>query len=120
MLNLDTHILVFALSGALTPAEKAVLAAQPWGVSDIVFWELSMLIRRGRIVLDPDDPVVKGVLGQLHVWPITLEIANTIDTLDFSSDPADELIAATSLHHNIPLVTRDGRIRKSRIVPFAL
>ena len=119
MLNLDTHILVFALSGALTPAEQKVLAAQKWGVSDIVFWELSMLIRRGRITLDLGDPVVKAALGQLHVWPITLEIANTIRALDFTSDPADELIAATSLCHRIPLVTRDGHIRKSKVVPLA-
>jgi PIN domain nuclease of toxin-antitoxin system len=120
MLNLDTHILDFALSGTLTFVEKKVLATQKWGVSDIVFWELSMLIRRGRIALDLDDPVVKAVLGQLHVWPITLEIAKAIGALDFNSDPADELIAATSLHHNIPLVTRDAQIRKSKIVAFAL
>jgi PIN domain nuclease of toxin-antitoxin system len=120
MLNLDTHILVFALSGTLTSAEQRVLAAHKWGVFDIVFWEMSMLIRRGRIELDFGDPVVKAALGQLHVWPITLEIAKTIDDLDFDSDPADEIIAATSLHHNVPLVTRDGRIRKSKIVPLAL
>lgn len=120
MLNLDTHILVFALSGTLTSTEQKILAAQTWGVSDIVFWELSMLIRRGRIVLDLSDPIVQETLGQLHVWPITLEIANMIGTLDFNSDPADELIAATSLHHSIPLVTRDGHIRKSKIVPLAL
>jgi PIN domain nuclease of toxin-antitoxin system len=120
MLNHDTHILVFALSGTLTSAEQKVLAAQKWGVSDIVFWELSMLIRRGRVVVNLDDPIVKGVLGQLHVWSITLEIANAVGALDFNSDPADELIAATSLHHNVPLVTRDGRIRKSKVVPLAL
>lgn len=120
MLNLDTHILVFALSGTLTATEKKVLAIQKWGVSDIVFWELSMLILRGRIALDLHDPIVEGVLRQIHIWPITLEIANLIETLDFSSDPADELIAATSLYHNIPLVTLEGRIRKSKIVPFAL
>jgi PIN domain nuclease of toxin-antitoxin system len=80
--------------------------------------ELAMLIRRDRVLLDLDDPSVKSALGQLHVWPITLEIARAIATLDFRSDPADEIIAATSLCHRIPLVTRDGRIRTSRIVPF--
>ena len=108
------------MAGTLTSTEQKILAAQKWGVSDIVFWELSMLVRRGRIVLDLNDPLVKRVLGHLHVWPITLEIANTIGNLDFNSDPADEIIAATSLHHNIPLVTRDGQIRKSKIVPLAL
>ena len=69
--------------------------------------------------VDLRDPAVKAALGQLHVWPITLEIANAIGKLDFTSDPADELIAATSLHHNVPLVTRDGDIRRSKIVPLA-
>ena len=119
MLNLDTHILVFALSGSLTSTEHELLATHTWGVSDIVFWELSMLVRRGRIVLNLEDPIVKAILSQLHVWPITLDIANTIDILDFKSDPADEIIAATSVLHDIPLITRDGRIRKSKMVPFA-
>jgi PIN domain nuclease of toxin-antitoxin system len=96
-----------------------MLAAQPWGVSDIVFWELSMLIRRGRITLKLNDPDVNAVLGQLHVWPISMDIAVAIGSLDFHSDPADELIAATSVHHKVPLLTRDNVIRKSKIVPLA-
>ena len=119
MLNLGTHILVFALSGNLTSIERKVLSAEKWGISDIVFWELSMLIQRGRIALDLADPTITRVLAELQVWPITLEIANAINDLDFDSDPADELIAATSLHHNIPLVTRDSIIRKSKVVPLA-
>ena len=31
----------------------------------------------------------------------------------------DELIAATSIVHRVPLLTRDRQIRKSRQVPFA-
>ena len=40
--------------------------------------------------------------------------------LDFRGDPADELIAATSVVHNVPLVTRDRSIRRSKVVPLAL
>ena len=120
MLNLDTHILVFALSGNLTSTERKVLSAEKWSISDVVFWELSMLIQRGRIALDLTDPAVARVLAELQIWPITLEIASAINDLDFDSDPADELIAATSLHHKIPLVTRDTCIRKSKVVPLAL
>jgi len=54
------------------------------------------------------------------VIPITLEIARQSTRLDFSSDPADEIIAATSIVENIPLLTRDQRIRKSRTIPFAV
>lgn len=32
----------------------------------------------------------------------------------------DELIAATSVVHNVPLVTRDRSLRRSRIVPLAV
>lgn len=39
--------------------------------------------------------------------------------LDFASDPADELIAATSIVHRIPLVTRDKKIRRSKLVTLA-
>jgi hypothetical protein len=39
--------------------------------------------------------------------------------LDFGSDPADELIGATGLFHEVPLLTRDGKIRKSTVVPLA-
>jgi predicted nucleic acid-binding protein len=39
--------------------------------------------------------------------------------LDFRGDPADELIAATSVIHRAPLLTRDRIIRRSKIVPFA-
>jgi PIN domain nuclease of toxin-antitoxin system len=39
--------------------------------------------------------------------------------LDFQSDPADELIAATSVVHKVPLLTRDRRILSSNVVPFA-
>ena len=33
--------------------------------------------------------------------------------------PADEIIAATSVVEGIPLLTRDGKILKSKIVPLA-
>ena len=54
------------------------------------------------------------------MWPLTLDVCRAIRTLDFRGDPADELIAATSVVHRIPLVTRDARIRRSRRVPLAL
>ena len=43
VLNLDTHILVFALDDSLTPVERKLLAADQWGVSAIVLWEIAKL-----------------------------------------------------------------------------
>jgi PIN domain nuclease of toxin-antitoxin system len=119
VLNLDTHILVHALTGALTPRERAQLSAHPWGVSAIVWWEMAKLVQLGRIDVDLDDHDVGRILRSVHTWPITLEICRAIRRLDFSGDPADELIAATSLVQDVPLVTRDKAIRRSKMVPFA-
>jgi PIN domain nuclease of toxin-antitoxin system len=119
VINLDTHVLVFALAGDVTPREKRVLAANTWSISAIVLWELAKLVQLGRIEIDLDDADVVRTLSALHVWPIDLAISRQSTRLDFKSDPADELIAATSVVHAVPLLTRDKRIRASRLVPFA-
>ena len=120
MLNLDTHVLIYALAGALKPAERELLSSQPWGVSAIVLWEIAKLVQLGRVRMDLDHPEVSRALRSIHVWPIDLEVARTSTRLDFQGDPADELIAATSVVHTVPLVTRDRRIRRSRVVPVAI
>ncbi len=119
MLNLDTHILIHALGGDLRPRELALLKRNEWSVSAVVLWELAKLVQLGRIKLDLDDPEVVRALSAIQVWPIDLNIARTSTRLDFSGDPADEIIAATSLVHNIPLLTRDKAILGSRLVPLA-
>jgi PIN domain nuclease of toxin-antitoxin system len=119
MLNLDTHILLHALGGELTAREREVLASDTWSISAIVLWEIAKLVQLGRIDLDLDDPDVLRVLSRIHIWPLTLEICRAMRDLGFRSDPADELIAATSLVHRVPLVTRDARIRAADKVPLA-
>ena len=120
MLNLDTHILIFAVSGSLRPAEQRLLASNSWSVSSIVLWELAKLVQLGRLDMDLDDREIMRVLSRLHVWPIDLTVARASTRLDFSGDPADEIIAATSVVHNVPLLTRDRILRNSKTVPLAL
>ena len=119
MLNLDTHMLVFAVRGELRPHERALLARDRWSISGIVLWELAKLRELGRIGLDLEDREIAGLLNRLHVWPIDLAVARTSTRLDFKGDPADESIAATSVVHRIALVTRDRIMRRSAIVPLA-
>ena len=118
MLNLDTHMLVFAVRGELRPHERALLARDRWSISGIVLWELAKLRELGRIGLDLEDREIAGLLNRLHVWPIDLAVALTSTRLDFKGDPADEIIAATSVVHRVPLVTRDRVMRRSAIVPL--
>lgn len=120
MLNLDTHILLFALNGSLTPKETKILAADQWSISAIVLWEISKLVQLGRIELALDDVELTRTVARIHCWPLTLDVCRAIHQLDFRADPADEIIAATSMVHRVPLVTRDRKLRASRRVPLAM
>jgi PIN domain nuclease of toxin-antitoxin system len=119
MLNLDTHILLHAVAGRLSAAEAKLLQSNRWSISAIVLWEIAKLAQLGRIEVDLDDAEVVRTLSRVHVWPVTREIARTSTRLDVRSDPADELIGATSIVHNLPLLTRDRRLRRSRTIPLA-
>ena len=119
MLNLDTHILIYLLNGDLNDREYQLVVQTPLAISGIVLWELAKLIQLGRISLDLNSPIFQSCLQQLIVIPISLEIARMSTQLDFTSDPADELIAATSIVEGIPLLTRDQKILTSQLVPFA-
>jgi PIN domain nuclease of toxin-antitoxin system len=117
MLNLDTHILIKAVEADLTAHERAVLTGDAeWGVSAIVLWEIEKLYELGRIRYGLDHKPLAAAINRVHVWPVSREVCLKLRDLDFRSDPADELIAATSLAHGAPLVTRDARIRASQVI----
>jgi len=118
MLNLDTHFLIDALQGKLNASERNLLVSHSWSVSAIVLWELTKLAQLKRISIDLSSPDFVRTLSRVHVWPLDLKICLQSTALDFRSDPADEIIAATSVIHKVPLLTRDRRILRSKIVPF--
>ena len=97
-----------------------MLERNGWSISAIVLWELSKLVQFGRLEMDLDDREVARALAGLHVWPLDIDVARASVRLDFRADPADEIIAATSVVHNVPLLTRDRIIAQSKLVPLAL
>lgn len=119
MLNLDTHILLCSLRGDLKAKERKLLKAHTWSVSGIVLWELTKLVQLQRVQIDLDDKDFKRDMARIHIWPIDWEVCRAIRRLDFKSDPADEIIAATSIAHQIPLLTRDQKLLQSKITPLA-
>ena len=86
----------------------------------IVLWELAKLGDLGRVDMDLDDRDISRALNRIHVWPLDLAVAHASTRLDFEGDPADQLIAATSIVHNIQLLTRDRVMRRSRARPLWL
>jgi PIN domain nuclease of toxin-antitoxin system len=118
MLNLDTHIVVKLIQGGLTEREYGLVVKSPLSISAIVIWEIAKLHQLGRISLAVEDIAFRRFTERARVWPIDIAVASASTRLDFRSDPADEIIAATSLVHGIGLLTRDERILTSKLVPL--
>ena len=103
-----------------TISMRNVLTADPeWSISAIVLWEITKLHQLGRLIYGLDHATFTAAVNRLQVWPNTRQVCLKLDALDFRSDPAHDIIAATSLAHDIPLLTRDSRLRESKIVKLA-
>ena len=123
MIVLDTHALVWWVTGAKTQLSKAALklidAELKSGeiiVSSISAWEMSMLIERGRLALSKDVAEWLALVGQiegLRFAPVDNDIgvASTRLPGDFHNDPADRIIVATARKFSAALVTADEKIR---------
>lgn len=118
---LDTHTLIWLLTGdrTLAPAavsviEQATREAHVF-VAAITPWEIAMLVAKGRLTLARDvQEWVDEALRQPGIMLAPLEpaiaVASTRLPGTFHGDPADRLIAATARHHDALLVTADDRL----------
>jgi PIN domain nuclease of toxin-antitoxin system len=104
---------IAALDG-LPPDDRPSLA-------DISLWEVATLVERGRLTLD--IPLADWLEAAAHprsvqLVPITSAIAAEVAVLPetFHRDPADRLIVATARVLKLPLLSRDARILRSRLV----
>jgi len=120
VLNLDTHILLDALDGRLRPSERRLLEENAWSISPTVLWEIGQLARLNRSKVSLRTPELRRILDRVTIWDFDRRVAEAVMELDFRSDPADEIIAATSVVHGISLLTRDMRVLVSNVVPLAL
>lgn len=118
--NLDTNIVIRAVLGKLTDFERRVLDSTDWAISPIVLWELAKLSQIGKLPrMNFSDARLMSLIDDLYVLPITSTVARVSTELDIQSDPADEIIAATSLVYGLPLLTEDRKLLASKIVPLA-
>ena len=114
MILLDTHMLLFALTGELKARERKALENNPWSLASISLWEIATLIQRGRV--EVETSTIARALRSVRVWPIDWHTAEVSASLKLTGDPADRLIVATGIVNELPLATRDTRIRRSRLV----
>ena len=110
----DTHALIFGMDGDPELPEKARAAAKQGGnaISCISLWEVAVLVSKGKVKLKlPVEEWLEAAAERLQVIPITPMIAAAAyDLADFHGDPADRIIAATSLVYPAVIVTRDEKL----------
>jgi PIN domain nuclease of toxin-antitoxin system len=85
-------------------------------ISPISFWELAVLVERGRVAVDRDlARWCRDLLasGRAHVAALTPSAAIAAARLpDFHGDPADRFIYATARELGVALVSKDARMRE--------
>jgi PIN domain nuclease of toxin-antitoxin system len=115
---LDTHVLLWWQASSPQLSKKArqrIDSASNILVSPITFWEITMLIEKGRVALDrPTEAWVNDFLSTDRVTTaqLTAGVAVSAGELQsFHGDPADRMIVASAIAANVPLLTKDSKIR---------
>lgn len=121
----DTHAVIWSLFGdsRLSAAARAFIAhaAQSGasvGVSGMTLVEIVYLVEKGRIprdtlerllrlLSDPDD-----VLAEIPVDHAIAEAMRQVDRQQVPDLP-DRVIAATAVHYQVPLISRDRKIQSA-------
>lgn len=114
---LDTHVIHWwsaepqRVSAA---ARKALDQAEELAVAAVSWYELAWMAENERIVVNiPIRSWLEGLAAQLRTIPISPAIAAAAAALpsSFPGDPADRLIYATAVEHDLRLVSKDRAIR---------
>ena len=121
MLILDTCALVFDSLDPIRLSKKAAEAiaqahdAGTLACCDISLWEIAMLVSKRRLNPGTDSQkFIQLILAarNIKVLPITAEIAAKSALPEFCphGDPADRIIAASTILHKSKLVTSDQKL----------
>ena len=125
MIVVDTHVIVW---NALRPEKISKKAKQAIALHnergglvfcEISLWEIALLMKKQRIVVAAGYREFIQLIMAAHnykLYGITPEIAEMATTLpwDINNDPADRIIAATAVVHQLELVTADHNLRASQ------
>ncbi len=125
MILLDTCAIIWtALAPSkLTPKAKKEIkrCENELVICNISIWEISMLINRKRLIVDDTASGFINLLIQsqnYQIQQITPEIAELSVNFgsEINNDPADRLIAATSILKNMPIITADKNLRNATML----
>jgi PIN domain nuclease of toxin-antitoxin system len=116
---LDTHAAIWfvrddpALGRRSRSLAERALADDELSISAISFWELALLIAKGRLrsLRNAAEQRMTIIAAGIRELPLTGDIAMRAVELDtLPGDPADRFIAATAIIHGATLMTADDRL----------
>lgn len=123
----DTHAVIWYLGGdanlsssARGQIEKAIDTGNSIGVSSISLVEMIYLIDKGTVPRERYSSLARSLRdgsSPFRVIPVTTRIADSLRQIprDVVPDMPDRIIASTALLYSLPLITRDEKIRASKV-----
>ncbi len=119
MMLLDTHALVWLDEGNSKLGEQALslidqsLQSKALFVASISFWEIAMLVAKGRLEMQMSVALWRQSLIENGLQEIALNGSIAIQSAlltNFHGDPADRIIVATAIESTLTLCTADKQI----------
>jgi PIN domain nuclease of toxin-antitoxin system len=111
---LDTHALIFWVERSLSADFLAFLDNQnQYGrlfVSSISFWEIALLVQKGRVNIQDVHKWQDEVLSLSNIRlldPTASEMVDSVLLPQHHNDPFDRLLIAQATAHHLSLVSRD-------------
>jgi PIN domain nuclease of toxin-antitoxin system len=123
----DTHVAIWHLANdpRLSPAavqaiEEATAAGDPIWIPSISLVEITYLVEKGKLLPVARErlmEMLRSPSGAYQLAPLDGPVADAVQQIprDTIPDLPDRVIAATALALNVPLVSRDGKLRASQI-----
>jgi PIN domain nuclease of toxin-antitoxin system len=119
MILLDTHALVWLDEGNSKLGKQALslidqsLQSKTLFVASISFWEIAMLVAKGRLEMQMSVALWRQSLIENGLQEIALNGNIAIQSAllkNFHGDPADRIIVATAIESTLTLCTADQQI----------